>query len=41
MTSSKPRIHYLEFMKGLCTLKLVAYHTRPTAISMATSGICL
>lgn len=29
MTSSKPRIHYLDFMKGLCILMIVAYHITP------------
>lgn len=29
MSSSKPRIHYLDFMKGLCILMIVAYHITP------------
>ncbi|MGN0230073.1 MAG: acyltransferase family protein [Muribaculaceae bacterium] len=29
MSSNKPRIHYLDFMKGLCILMIVAYHITP------------
>ena len=29
MSSIKPRIHYLDFMKGLCILMIVAYHITP------------
>ena len=29
MSAIKPRIHYLDFMKGLCILMIVAYHITP------------
>ena len=29
MSSIKPRIHYLDFMKGLCILMIIAYHITP------------
>ena len=39
MTTTKPRLHYIDFMKGLCILFIVIFHTWPQGFDLLGSHV--
>ena len=40
-TADKPRIHYIDFMKGLCILFIVVSHTDSTIFALLCKNLNL